>query len=193
MAKKRKGPRSKTAPRSVAARVKEGQAVQLRMAGANLAEIAAAVGYADPSGADRALQRGMARLGQPEEAAKLRQLELARLDRMQRSIWEKARDGHGESIDRVLRIMERRARYCGLDAPVKVAETDSQGRDLVRVEITRAVIQQLAPDERTALMAVLEKVRLRVAQTDEAALLPGPDVVGGNGQPPTGNPGDVVQ
>jgi len=43
------------------------------------------------------------------------QLELERLDAMQAAIWDDAMNGHLGAIDRVLKIMERRAKLLGLD------------------------------------------------------------------------------
>jgi len=50
----------------------------------------------------------------------MRQTEGARLDRMQRAVWPAAISGDIKAGAQVLRIMERRARLFGLDAPTKV-------------------------------------------------------------------------
>jgi len=55
-----------------------------------------------------------------ERAKELLALELSRLDQMMQALWPKARRGHLGAIDRVLRVMERRSRYLGLDAPTKL-------------------------------------------------------------------------
>jgi len=44
-------------------------------------------------------------------------LEALRLDQMQAALWQRATDGEVRAIDRILRIMERRARLLGLDEP----------------------------------------------------------------------------
>ena len=46
-----------------------------------------------------------------------RDVELVRLDRLQASIWPEAISGKLACMDRVLRIMERRAKLLGLDKP----------------------------------------------------------------------------
>lgn len=51
----------------------------------------------------------------------LRAAENARLDRAQAAIWTQVNDGSLPAVDRLLRIMERRARLNGLDAPTTVA------------------------------------------------------------------------
>ena len=54
-----------------------------------------------------------------EEAQEIRNLELSRLDRMQTAIWAQVLNGNQGAIDRVIRIMQRRADLLGLDAPKK--------------------------------------------------------------------------
>src|SRR5262249_60655880 len=61
------------------------------------------------------------------EAESLRQLELERLDAMLMGIWSAASRGDLASIDRAIKIMERRSRFLGLDAPEKVAPTTPDG------------------------------------------------------------------
>jgi hypothetical protein len=46
-------------------------------------------------------------------------LENERIDILQSGIWKEAATGNEHKIDRVLKIMERRSKYWGLDAPVK--------------------------------------------------------------------------
>jgi len=52
-----------------------------------------------------------------EEADHLRTLELTRLDTMLKGIWNRVIKGDTPSIDRALKISERRARLLGIDAP----------------------------------------------------------------------------
>lgn len=63
-----------------------------------------------------------------DEAALVRVLELERLDRLLLGLWTKATAGHVASVEKVLKIMERRARLMGLDMPTKIAPTDPEGR-----------------------------------------------------------------
>jgi hypothetical protein len=56
-------------------------------------------------------------------------MEMDRLDTMQAAIWGQAMDGHLGSIDRLLKIMDRRAKLLGLDAPAKVAPTTPDGKE----------------------------------------------------------------
>jgi len=97
---------------------KERKALELRRAGVGYDEIAQAVGYANGSGAYRAVQRAMKRTLREAGAEEIRDQELDRLDRMQRSVWPRAIQGDLPAVGAVLRIMERRSRMLGLDAPV---------------------------------------------------------------------------
>lgn len=49
-----------------------------------------------------------------EEADELRLMELDRLDALQQAAWTEAMRGDPRAIDRVLAVMDRRARYLGL-------------------------------------------------------------------------------
>jgi hypothetical protein len=55
-----------------------------------------------------------------EQAAELRQLELARLDALHEAFWPSAIAGDHRSGQTVLAIMAQRARLCGLEAPQMV-------------------------------------------------------------------------
>lgn len=94
------------------------KALELRKAGANYQSIADALGYRGASGAFKAVQSGLkAVLREPAE--ELRTLELERLDGILMAIYPKARQGDSQAIDRCLRVMERRSKLLGLDAPAK--------------------------------------------------------------------------
>lgn len=88
------------------------EAITLRRAGGRVDQIAAQFGvsprtiYAWCREAVRDIPR--------EEAEELRMLELDRLDALQRAAWTDAMRGDPRAIDRVLAVMDRRARYLGL-------------------------------------------------------------------------------
>src|SRR5215212_5566001 len=99
---------------------RQAQALALHKAGLGYQVIADRLGYAGRSGAYKAVEAALHKtLQQP--ADELRTLELARLDRMQVAIWDKAISGNLRAVDRVLKIMKRRATLLGLDAPRQVA------------------------------------------------------------------------
>lgn len=115
------------------------KAITLRLAGMDYDTIAARLGYAGKAAAckdiTRALAQNLADLGRT--ADELREVELARLDRLQAAAWAPAVGGELRAIDTVLRIIDRRCRLLGLDAPVRaevltISDVDAQIRDLVQ-------------------------------------------------------------
>lgn len=55
-----------------------------------------------------------------ESADSIRTLELERLDRLMVALWPRASRADEHAIDRILKIMQRRAQLVGLDAPATV-------------------------------------------------------------------------
>jgi hypothetical protein len=117
---------SKTSKRRIAAREKHAEALKLRKQGKSYQVIADELGWADPSGAQKAVKVALDRVTL-EDAEDVKKMELARLDQMLDSLEWKISVGDYAAIDRALKIMERRARYLGLDAPDKQAFTDPTG------------------------------------------------------------------
>lgn len=102
--------------RRLAAADRQRQALELRKAGHSFERIAAHLGYASKSAAYKAVMAGLrATLQEPADA--VRALELERCDRLQAAVWPAATQGDLPAVAAVLRIMERRARYLGLEAP----------------------------------------------------------------------------
>lgn len=98
---------------------KEAKVLDLRRAGFTFQRIAEEVGYRQASGAQRAYNRIMAR-NIPQAPEEHRQQELDRLDRMQVALWPRAMKGDDKAINTIIRLMERRARLVGIDAPTKI-------------------------------------------------------------------------
>jgi len=114
------------------------QALELRKSGVSFEVIAKKVGYKDASGAYRAVQTALKKTLQ-EPADELRAIEVERLDQMLLGLWPKAVKGDTWSVDRVIRIMERRATLLGLDAPLKrEITTDITLRDFAERAATQA-------------------------------------------------------
>ena len=110
-----KAQRAKTAER-------RRRAIELRLAGATYEQIAETLGYSSRAAAyvdiDRALRAALAE--QHQEADMLRHQELARIDTLQRSVWDAAMQGDLRAVDVALRCIDRRCRLLGLDAPQRV-------------------------------------------------------------------------
>lgn len=54
-----------------------------------------------------------------ENAEQVRHIELERVDKMLEGIWDSATTGDPKAVVAVVKLMERRAKYLGLDAPEK--------------------------------------------------------------------------
>jgi hypothetical protein len=119
------------------------RALELRKAGVTYETIAGQLGYANASGARKAVASALkATLREPAE--ELRTLELARLDAMALALWCRVQDGDEKAIDRVLRIMERRARLLGLDAAAKTELSSAGGGPLALAIVARQARERLA-------------------------------------------------
>lgn len=128
MGRKRAG-ESKTSIRRLEAVKRQEQALQYRIMGATLAQIAEKLGYATAQGAACAIESALKRTLQ-EPADAVRELELTRLDTMLLGLWPAASKGDIAAIGAAMQIMNRRARYLGLDAPEKREVTGKDGAPL---------------------------------------------------------------
>jgi AraC-like DNA-binding protein len=128
------------AERNLARKQLAAQVVQLRLSGHSYDEIAQYLGLSKRR-VQRIVERELSRaFREPTEL--LLQMELDRLDALQRAYWDAAITGDGEAADRVLRIMDRRARYLGLDRQDTVQE--DLGKAVLKL-VTR--LQELANGE----------------------------------------------
>lgn len=110
----------KASKRAIEARERQAKALEAKKAGLTYEQIAEKVGYADASGAYRAVEKALREMIR-EPAEHVRMLELARLDQLWMAYYRRAIEGQAPLIvDRLLRIMERRAKLLGLDAPMVV-------------------------------------------------------------------------
>lgn len=105
------------------------KALELRKAGASYDQIAEKLGYADGSNVRRAVMGAIEEITE-EPAKEVLKLELSRLDAMLLGLYQKAKSGDAAAVDRVIRIMDRRAKYLGLDAPEKSELTGKDGAPL---------------------------------------------------------------
>jgi hypothetical protein len=122
---------------------KERQVIELRRAGYTFDDIAKAVGYAYSSGAHQAFRRALKRTLIEAGIEELREQELDRLDRLQRSLWTQALTGDTKAALAILRFMEQRAKLLGLYAPTRISadvttyegggDIDSEVRRLARI------------------------------------------------------------
>jgi len=109
---------NKTSKRIIEATEKQAKAVRLRIEGYTHQQIADKLGYEGRQGACDAVQAALKKTLK-EPADDYRKLELERLDMMFQAIWDDVTNGKVNKIDRALKIMERRSKLLGLDAPIK--------------------------------------------------------------------------
>lgn len=105
-------------------------AVEMRLAGYTLEKIGQELGGLDRSRVHHLIDSVIREKREEisSQAEDLRALDIARIDRMIQGVWPKATTGNDyPAIDRVLRLMERRAKLLGLDAPTKIAPTSPDG------------------------------------------------------------------
>jgi hypothetical protein len=137
---------------------RETKALKLRQAGNGYAAIADACGYTNKGSAHRAVTRALARV-HADDAADLRSLEGSRLDEMQRALWPLVLGGDYAATDRLLRIMERRAKLYGLDHADGIAERqtklDEQNAALLVVAVQRILEGLALTDEQRAMVQVV--------------------------------------
>ncbi|MBP8128480.1 MAG: helix-turn-helix domain-containing protein [Candidatus Hydrogenedentes bacterium] len=119
---------SRQSPTRVTAAARRAEALRLRAAGKPYREIARVLGIGEAS-AWKLVKREFDRLNAAtrETAHQVRQLELDRLDALHEALWPSAKSGNTQAIFAALRIMERRAKLLGLDAPTKLGLEGANG------------------------------------------------------------------
>lgn len=128
---------------------KERKVLEMRLAGITFELIAKQVGFASAGACYNAYKRALIRTLQ-EPADAVREAELARLDRLMQGVWTQALRGENRSVESVLKIMDRRAKLLGLDAPVKQqVEVNTHDRDSIDSEVARlvAILDGRTPSE----------------------------------------------
>lgn len=133
-------PRKNTAPLKVQTIVRRAEVMRLRMAGLTYEEIGQRIGISNVAAywhVKRALEQARTKLA--EATDNVRDQELRRLDRALVIVMAamtpnpKKKPGASElaAVDRLLKIMERRAKYLGLDAPEKYEHAGAGGKSLL--------------------------------------------------------------
>ena len=141
-------------PPSIAAAEKRREALLTRQKGYSWDEVARIVGYASRSGAHQAAMHALRDI--PREAAdEVRRMELERLDELQLALRKKLDEKPSTFlVDSILRIMERRAKMLGLDAPLairtEVVTVDAVDAEIQRLEAKLEDRARATPDRSTA-------------------------------------------
>ena len=151
---------------------RERQVLELRQAGVDYATIADRVGFTNRGSAKRAFDRALARVHYPQ-VTQARDLEAARLDRLQAAHWSKALKGDDKATAQVLRIIDLRIRLLGLSHADGIAEREARVNELqaaLMAQTIRAVVEDLpltAEQQQDALRLIAERVA-GITHADEA-------------------------
>ena len=116
--------------RNVSVGEKTRRAMSLKLAGASYASIAESLGYADASGARKAVMRGL-ESGLQENANELRQIHYGRLEHLLMLLWSDVNNKDLASMNTALSVMDRMTKLYGLDAPEEL--TVRAGKETVIV------------------------------------------------------------
>lgn len=156
---------SKTSARRSAAAERAERAFELRKAGLPYTRIAQEL-HVSAGAAFNIVNRYLLKLRDrtDELAESVRQIELSRLDSMLEGLWERASGGNTQAIDRVLKIMQRRADLLGLDAPTK-ADVTSGGESL-KSAIEEIKVSFVDPGEQFVVEGGVETIDI-CSDTDE--------------------------
>lgn len=135
------------APRRAQATVRRAEALKMRIAGMGYAAIGKQLGVSTTA-AYKLVQKAIEEIKerQAEDAEHLRRLEIERLDAAQSAIWPKVEKGDLMAIDRLIRILQRRSAYYGLDAPQKQELSGADGGPVRIVAVDyESAIAAIAP------------------------------------------------
>lgn len=124
-------------PHTIAEQERRAKALRLRAAKLTYQKIAEECGYYDRTTAARAVKQALREVIQ-EPAQELIKLELETLEQLQKPLMARALKGDVPSAMGVLKIMERRAKFLGLDAAPK---TEDESR-ITEVVIDSSILEQ---------------------------------------------------
>ena len=132
----------KTRPETIESQKRKAEALELRKMGFTFEQIAEQVGYNSKQAAYEAVRTAIREIIE-EPAKDVLRLDLERLDALWLGAYANAANGDPQAIAACMRIMERRARLLGLDAPVR---TDNK-TEVSSKEGVLVVPPVMSPDE----------------------------------------------
>jgi hypothetical protein len=109
---------------------KQKRAMALKLAGASYAQIAENLGYADASGAYKAVAVGMKNSLQ-ESAGDLRKIHYGRLEHMLMLVWPAVNQGDSHAVNSALQVMDRMERLYGLNEAQRVDITSGTRETII--------------------------------------------------------------
>lgn len=148
----------KTGSRAAITQERRRVAFELRKAGATYEEIGKSLGITRQSAyglVSKVLEQLQTQTA--EDAAAVKEMELQRLDAMFKGLWPAASKGNPQSVEKALKVMERRSKLLGLDAPTKHAHTDPSGEEERAYPVAFPVPPSLDPEAWQAFAAKAAK------------------------------------
>ncbi len=121
--------RNKSSPETINSKERAAKALALRKEGKTFDAIAAELGYNSKQAAHDAVMRAIREILR-EPVTELVQLDLERLDEMFQIHYINACAGDVQALTGCMKIMERRAKILGMDAPEKKELTGKDGQPL---------------------------------------------------------------
>lgn len=137
--------------RIVEAHDRQARALELRLTGMEYEDIAAQLGYADRATAFKACRAVLARR-EYESADEMRAIEGAKLNKLETTLWALVDNGDLAAIDRLIKVMQRRANLYGLDLAGRVdivagGEVDLDGAVARLIAVARGQQPSLEGDD----------------------------------------------
>lgn len=145
----------KATPRKIKTQNMTHQALELRKAGLTYEKIGEALGVAK-STAHELIVKGLNAIKDDikTDASTLVALEVERLDALLRSLW--ANKDNPRHADTILKIMERKAKLQGLDAPTRIEQSGVNGNP-IQLQAIPVIDWSKATDEEIKIAKELEK------------------------------------
>ena len=156
------GQRRAGMPSVIARRQKQIEAAHLRATGLSWREVAGRVGYSSAETARVGAMHAIERATQ-EASDELVDMEIHKLDALHRAVWPKALDGDPKAVESVLRIMQRRSKFLGLDA--------AESRVAAAVEQAAGTLEAQTALVAVALDRVLRQLDLSESQWEQVPSL----------------------
>lgn len=125
------------------------RALELRKSGKSYEEISDEMQLTDKTAAYRYVKAAIAAITK-EPAEEVRNLELHRLDALLSAVWPEAMKADPQAVASAMRLMERRAKYQGLDAADKHEFTLPDPKSLTPAQLQAAIQSALEARARLA-------------------------------------------
>jgi hypothetical protein len=145
---------STTSPAQIEHHEKIAEAFGLRLTGLTFARIGSQMKISSSTAHGLVVEGLASTIREPAEH--VLQLELCRLDELTVAVWPSATKGRLKAVEVVLALMERRAKYLGIEKPARMAFTDADGKNLPPPPANPPSLRINFTDDREATVVVRE-------------------------------------